>query len=407
MFGRKVCLFFLSLFLISALVFAGGSRQSGSGASSSGKKTVTFWFYMENQLQQEVLKKAIEGFNSSQNDIVAVSRYVPFADFKRQLSIGVVSAELPDIVIIDGPDHASYAAMGIFADVTGKIDISQYYDGPMASCSLDNKVYGVPFGSNCLALYYNKDMLNAAGVSVPGTWDELRDVARKLTSNRVRGIAFSSVQNEEGTFNFMPWLWSTGTNSFQINNPQGIRALTFVGDLVRDGSMPREAINWTQGDVNNQFIAGNIAMMVNGPWQIPTIRKEAPNLNWDVALIPRDAKFASVLGGENWAIINNDNAAASIEFIKYMSSPAVVRSYISEFGYIAARKDVATTQFQANDVMMKFTDQLQYANPRGPHARWPEISDAISLAFNEVITQAATPAQAAAKAQGTIDRIVR
>jgi multiple sugar transport system substrate-binding protein len=205
----------------------------------------------------------------------------------------------------------------------------------------------------------------------------------------------------------MPWLWSTGTNSFQINNPQGIRALTYVGDLVRDGSMPREAINWTQGDVLNQFMSGNIAMMINGPWQIPPLRRDAPNLNWDVALIPRDTKNASVLGGENWAIINNENAATSLEFIRYMSTPAVVRSYINDFGYIAARRDVASNQFTGDAAMTKFAEQLQYALPRGPHARWPEISDAISLAFNEVITQTSNAAQAAAKAQATIDRIVR
>jgi multiple sugar transport system substrate-binding protein len=407
MFSRKIILVLLGLFLVTAIVFAAGGKQSGSSASASGKKTVTFWFYMENRLQQEALKSGIDGFNRSQNEIEVVSRYIPFADFKKQLSIGVAASELPDIVIIDGPDHASYAAMGIFADVTGRIDVSQFYDGPMASCTLDNKIYGVPFGSNCLALYYNKDMLDAAGVSVPTNWDELRTAARRLTTNRVKGIAFCSVQNEEGTFNFMPWLWSTGTNSFQINNPQGIKALTYVSDLVRDGSMPREAINWTQGDVNNQFMAGNLAMMVNGPWQIPTIRKDAANLNWGVTLIPRDVKFASVLGGENWAIINNDNVAASLELIKYMTSPAVLRTYINEFGYIAARKDVASNQFPGDTIMEKFAEQLQYANPRGPHARWPEISDAISLAFNEVITQASNSAQAAAKAQATIDRIVR
>ena len=202
--GRKVIFVLLCLFLVSSLVFAGGGRQGGSSTPGSGKKTVTFWFYMENRLQQEALKSGIDSFNNSQNEIVAVSRYIPFADFKKQLSIGVTASELPDIVIIDGPDHASYASMGIFADVTGKIDVSQFYDGPMASCTLNNKVYGVPFGSNCLALYYNKAMLDAAGVAVPTTWDQLRDAARKLTTSRVKGIAFCSLQNEEGTFNFMP-----------------------------------------------------------------------------------------------------------------------------------------------------------------------------------------------------------
>ena len=149
----KVFLFLLCLLLVCTQVFAGGNRQSGSSAAGSGTKTITFWYYMENRIQQETLRTAVENFNKSQSGITVVSRYVPFADFKRQLSIGIVSTELPDFVIIDGPDHASYAAMGIFADITGKIDTSQYYDGPMASCTLNNKVYGVPFGSNCLALY--------------------------------------------------------------------------------------------------------------------------------------------------------------------------------------------------------------------------------------------------------------
>jgi len=405
--GRKVILVLLCLFLVSSLVFAGGGKQSGSSTPGSGKKTVTFWFYMENLLQQEALKKVIESFNNSQSEIVAVPRYVPFADFKKQLSIGATASELPDVVIMDNPDSASYAAMGIFADITGKIDVSQYYDGHLGSCKLNNKLYGVPFGSNCLALYYNKDMLTAANVKVPTTWDELRDAAKKLTTPRVKGFAFSALQNEEGTFGFLTWVWSTGTTSYQINNAQGIKALTFISDLVKDGSMPREAMNWTQGDTLHQFMPGNIAMMLNGPWQIPTLRKDAPNLNWDVALIPRDAVNVSGLGGENWHIINNNNVAASLEFIKYMTSPAVLRTYINEFGYIAARKDVATTQFQGDPIMTKFAEQVQYALPRGPHPRWPEISDAISLAFNEVMAQTSTPAQAAAKAQATIDRIVR
>lgn len=314
---------------------------------------------------------------------------------------------MPDIAIIDGPDHASYAAMGIFADITDKMDVSEYYEGPIDSCTLDGKLYGVPFGSNCLGLYYNEDMLKEANVEVPTTWDELREAAKALTKDNVTGLAFCSLQNEEGTFNFSPWLWSTGTDSFNIDNEQGIKALTFVSDLVKDGSMSKEVINWTQGDVMNQFISGNVAMMINGPWQIPTMREQAPDLNWNVSLIPKDAEFASVLGGENLGIIDNENVDDSLEVVEFLTSSDEVKGYIDEFGYIAARKDVAETQFQGDDQMKKFTEQMQYAQPRGPHANWPEISDAISLAFNEAITETSTPAEAAAKAQKTIDGIIK
>ncbi|MGE5614676.1 MAG: extracellular solute-binding protein [Bacillota bacterium] len=378
--------------------------------TASEKKELTLWYYWETEKHQQTLGRVIKEFNGSQGGSEVTARYIPFADFKKVLSIGAASTELPDIVIIDSPDHASYAAMGIFADLTDKLKdwdgLDQYYEGPINSCKLDGRLYGVPFGSNCLALYYNEDMLKEANCNVPTNWEELRDVAKKTTKNGVFGFAMCCLQNEEGTFNFMPWMWSTGTTSFEIDNPNGIKALTLVGDLIKDGSMSKEVINWTQGDVMNQFISGNIAMMINGPWQVPTMREQAPDLKWNVALIPKDAKNASVLGGENFAVIKGDNENEALEFVKFAADVNMLKSYIEDFGYIAARKDVAETQFTNDAIMKVFINQLQYAQPRGPHERWPEISNAISLAVNEVITGASTPEDAAKKAQNTINEIM-
>ena len=384
-------------------------------AAFAQQKTVTVWNYWENQIQQKTLARVCTDFNGSQGGINVVTKYIPFADFKKQLSIGAAAAELPDIAIIDNPDHASYSAMGIFADITDKLaswpDLKQYFEGPLNSCKLNGRLYGIPFGSNTLALYYNEDMLKAAGVKPPKNWDELKSVSLKLTRGTVHGFAISSLQNEEGTFGFLCFLWGSGNTSFQIDNANGIKALTLMRDLVASGGMPKEALNWTQGDVMNQFISGNLAMMVNGPWQIPTMRQQAPNLKWNVALLPVGNKPASDLGGENFAVVNGPNVDAALAFLKFVASPAEMKTYINSFGYIASRRDVAATQFTSdplNDPINKvFVQQLAVAQPRGPHPRWPEISDAISLAFNEAMTGVATPAAAAAKAQKTIDAIVK
>ena len=142
-----------------------------SGAFAQSKKTVTIWNYWETPKHQETLARVCEDFNSSQDKIKVVTKYIPFADFKKQLSIGAAASELPDIVIIDNPDHASYSAMGIFADITDKLaswpDLKQYFEGPLNSCKLNGRLYGIPFGSNCLSLYYNEDMLKAAGRQAP------------------------------------------------------------------------------------------------------------------------------------------------------------------------------------------------------------------------------------------------
>ena len=297
--------------------------------------------------------------------------------------------------------------MGIFEDITGKFDVSSYYEGAVNSCTIDGKLYGVPFGVNCLALYYNEDLLNAAGCSVPTTWDELLDTAKKLTTDSVTGLALCSVQNEEGTFNFVPWLWSTGTTSYEINNDKGIHALSYIQSLVESGAMSKECINWTQGDVMNQFISGNSAMLENGPWQIPTMQAEAPDLNWKVTLIPKDSQYASVLGGENYAVISGGNVDGALDFLTYATAEDQVKFLMEKFGYISADQKIAETQFEADSPYQPFVEELKYAMPRGPLADWPSVSDAISLAFNKVITGTATPEDAAAEAQTTIDGIVK
>ncbi len=383
-----------------------GTQADTTAAPAAEKKNIVLWYYWETESHQVALDKVIQQFNTSQANITVEAKYVPFADFKKQLSIGASASELPDMVIIDNPDHAAYAEMGIFADITGKIDLSGYYEGPVASCTLNDKLYGVPFGSNCLALFYNEDMLAAANCEVPTTWAELADVAKKTTTGSVSGLGFCSLQNEEGTFNFLPWLNMAGTTAYEINNEAGIKAITYVSDLVKNGAMTKEVINWTQGDTMNQFISGNLAMMINGPWQVPTMREQAPDLNWNVALIPTDGDYATGLGGENFAIIDNENQDASLEFIKFATDPEMIKTYIDAFGYISSCKDVAATQYQGDEVMQLFISDMEYAVARGPSAQWPEISDAISLAFNEAITGTSTPADAAAKAQTTIDGIV-
>ena len=404
---KKMISLLLALAMLATTLVGCGASEESAEVAAEESKSVTIWYYWETEGHQIALDKIIQDYNEAQDVYEVTAKYVPFADFKKQLSIGASADELPDLAILDSPDHASYANMGIFADITGKFDVSNYFEGTVNSCTIDGKLYGVPFGVNCLALYYNEDMLNAAGCSVPTTWDELMETAKALTTDTVTGLALCSIQNEEGTFNFTPWLWSTGATSYDINNENGIQALTFFKDMIEAGVMSKECINWTQRDVMNQFISGNVAMMENGPWQIAAMQEEAPDLNWKVTLIPKDEKYMSVLGGENYAVISGGNEAGALDFLTYATAEEQVKYMMGQLGYISADKTIADTQFEADSPYQPFVEQLEYAMPRGPLAEWPSVSDAISLAFNKVITGVATPEDAAAEAQATIDSIVK
>lgn len=377
--------------------------------SKEDKTTLVFWCYMEGETQIETLDWICKTFNESQDGIVVERQYVPFADFKKQLSIGMMAEKLPDIVVIDNPDHAAFAQMGIFADLTSHMsgwpEKDNYFPGPWKSTTLNGKNYGVPFTSNCLALFYNVEMLKQAGVDPPETWEELRTTTKKLTKKDVFGLGISAVRSEEGTFQFLPWLLSSGAKIDKLDSQQAISSYTILRDLVVDGSMPKEVISWTQADVEKQFAAGKLAMMVNGPWNIPEVKKDAPDLKWDVVKIPKEKVFSSVLGGENWAIVKGENSDKAWEFLKFAAQSEIVKESSVRFNMFPPRKDVAVDEaWTADPVMRVFMDEMQYAMPRGPHPKWPRISDAISTALQEVLTLAKTPEQAAKAAQVTVEK---
>jgi len=411
----------VSLLLLS-LVTACDSREKTpemtdgdtTVTSPQDKKHLKLWFYYEGKERFDKITALTNGFaKTKEGEKIEVEPvYIPFVEFKKRLSIGLASASLPDIVIMDSPDHAAYAAMGLFAEVTGRIkgwpDESQYYEGPWKSVTYKGKVYGVPLGSNNLALFYNQTLLDQDRIKPPTTWDELKVAAKKLSHNGVTGMGISALSNEEGTFQFMPWLHSAGADFDKIDSPAGIKAFSFLTDLVKNESMSRDIINWTQADLMKQFAAGKVALMVNGPWQIPELKKISPNLNYGITLLPKDKVNTTVLGGENIGVVNGENVDASLAFVRYVTSPEVNHAFVKSFGYFPARKDIAADIYWSYDSKLKvFTENMRYAQPRGPHPRWPEISNAISKALAKALTENESPEDAAKGAQDAIAKILK
>ena len=106
-------------------------------------------------------------------------------------------------------------------------------------------------------------------------------------------------------------MWSNGGDEKNIATPETAEALQLWVDLVKDGSASRSVVNWTQADVNDQFRAGNAAMMINGPWQFPVLNEDK-SLNYEVVPTPAPAAGETVvspLGGETWTVPETGDAA--------------------------------------------------------------------------------------------------
>ena len=379
----------------------GGGNQSTSGGA------FTWWDYYQGTGDNAV-NSMIQRYTKGHPSIKIKRQYVPFASFKQKLLQGATTGQLPDFVVIDDPDNASFAKLKVLTDLTqqikdwGKADL--FLDAPYKTTLWEGHNYGVPMVSNCIVLWYNKPFLQQAGVKPPTNWDELEQTAAALSKGGRHGLAVSGIQSEEGTFQWLPFLWQSGADIPTINSAGGKAALGLWVDMVKSGSMSRGILNWAQADVLAEFMHGRAAMMVNGPWQLPVIKAEAKNLDWGVTVLPKGKQSASVLGGENLAISTAcKNVDGAWRFIEWMEEPDNFKQLQIDTGNLPSQKQLLKDPYWSKDpVYSVFAQQLLVAKPRAYGPNYPKISDAIQKAMQAAISGQSSVDDALAKAQETI-----
>lgn len=376
-------------------------------STESGPVTLKWWDYFTLDNFQPGMNRLIKDIEAGVPDVRIERRSFPFAELERQITLGAISGDLPDLAIVDNVSMNTLGGSRLLADLTARVEkwgqADAYYKGPWSGCQVGGKTLGIPNNSNCLALYCNTRMLKAAGVEPPTTWDELAATAQKLTSGDRYGLALSAIKTEEGVFQFLPFLWQAGgdLDSFRT---YGATALSFLDELIAKGSLSEQCVGWTQQDANTRFLNQRAAMQINGPWQIPTLKKA--DFDWNVVALPRDKEAATCLGGENWVVMaSSKHVDKAWEVLEYTQRPSVLVPYLVSFGELPARKDLADRGSWASDPALRlFLSQLPLARPRQYGAHYAEASQAVAEAEQAALTGSASASAAARTAAVKIDK---
>lgn len=402
--------------LLGAVALATTSLLSLGSAMAQDEVTITIWSL--DDANQPALNLARE-FDELEPGIKVEYREIQFDDVVSEAMRAFATGQAPDIIAVDNPEHALFAARGAFLDITDRvanshvIDPANYFPGPLNSVTWDGKLYGVPKATNTIALYYNKDLYAKAGITEPPkTWDELVEVSRQLNdpANNVYGLAFSAKASEEGTFQFLPWAQMGGGGYDNINAPGAVKALEVWKTIMDEKLASPDTLTRGQWDSTGTFNSGNAAQVISGPWELNRMLEEA-QFDWGVALLPTETEGgarSSAMGDFNWAIFAStqhpDEAFKALEYFASQDD-----RLFPEFGQLPARSDVEIpeTGVALKDAALQvFLEQLQYAQARGPHPEWPKISKAIQDAIQQALTGQATPQAALDQAAATIDGIL-
>ncbi|ADB29251.1 extracellular solute-binding protein family 1 [Kribbella flavida DSM 17836] len=338
----------------------GGDEPEGA----SGKLTLWQYYGDPSSPTGKPLYDLVKKYDDARPDVTVDVRFIPYDDFNRTLLQSAAAKELPDVALIGAFDTATMASAGIVQDLGERVgewgQQDKYFKTSWATTQVEGKTYGIPHVADAYAVYYNKQLLQQAGVQPPTTWAEMETAAKKLTAQGRTGLAISGIEGPEGATVPIIRMLAAGASIDKVDSAEGRAGLDQLARMIKAGSISKGALTWNEEDAKNQFANGKAAMMINSATYVNILRKENPKLQWDVALLPKDRTGQTFLSAENLAIgATSTNPDGAWDLITWLQQPAELQSYLPVRNKLAARNDVPDS---SNDPVRKvFAQQLEEA----------------------------------------------
>ncbi len=253
------------------------SGASGAAVKAGAPQNVAFWGSWTSTDQVAQLNQQVAAFNKSQSKYKVT--YVPQGLVEAKLLTGLASGQVPDVVLWDRYQTSLYVPKGALASVDAmvkrdKVDLGQFYQQALGELKVKGQLYGLPLLVDNRSLFYNKTILDKAGVKPPTTWAELKAAAVKLTVHTGGKLTQAGFMlDDPGLFSM--WmaqadgimLNAAGTKT-AFNSPQGLEVLNFWKSLT-DAGVYKQGF----GAGVNAFAQGNAAMKYDGPWGLSDLNK--------------------------------------------------------------------------------------------------------------------------------------
>lgn len=249
-----------------------------------------------------------------------------------------------DVVLMDCIWPAEFAAAGFIMDVSDKVTDEMKKDiwpGALEAVTYQGKVYGMPWVNDVLFLYYNEEMLKAAGFdNPPKTWTELEQMSMTAKEKGIVEYPFIEFfsQDEGLTIAFAYYLFAFGGSFFDaenkpaFNSPEGLAALNYMVKGMKDGMYNPASLESTYEEVRHTFSQGTSLFSVNWAYQYNLANDEKESKiagKAKITILPGEKiPSATINGGMGLAVTSDSkHPSEAWEWIMHLSSKDVQKRY--------------------------------------------------------------------------------
>ncbi len=400
----------------------GGGTDEGVGGFSGGgydgpALTLAYWNGFTGG-DGPAMQSLVKSFNADEEPITVQPNTIEWADFYQRLPAAVQADKGPDVGVMHLDQLASNAARSVIVpldDLAEALGLSEEDFAPAVwePGIYDGQRYGVPLDVHTLAMYYNKEHFEKAGISEPPTDAASLDEACRKLQQAGYDTPFWMPNQWPAHLMFLSLLWQFGGEPYAEDGSEatfgseaGVQALTWMREQIDKGYSPDNV------DIDAQYVAfknGDNSITWDGIWQINDL--EASGLPYGIAPLP-------VIGNElaAWANSHNffmtsqaaddsDRSDAAKTFIGWMSEQS---ASWSDAGMIPARNSAREEEAFTGSVQYALAEQIDQLHFLPAVPGLGDVQpQTLEVAVNEAILGQQSPEDALAGAQSDATELMQ
>jgi N,N'-diacetylchitobiose transport system substrate-binding protein len=345
--------------LLTALVAAATLVAACAGGASNNNQgnapaTLTVWL-MNGSAPQSVVDGVNADFKAKHPNVTVDVQVQQWSDIGTKLDTAYAGSDVPDVVELGNTLVAKYAAAGALEDISGKKssfdNSSTWLQSLTDSCTLNGKLYCVPYYAGSRAIIYRKDLFQAAGVQPPTSMDDLLTVGKKLMDANASDPNFSALYFPgKYWYAALPFVWdyngdiatqSGGKWQGSLNSSGSQQGLAQLQTLV--STLSRADKTGDEAKQDQAFAQGHIAMIVANGWETGVItdaKSGNPALKDKLGAFPIPSHNAGqtapvFLGGSDLGIsAKSKNRALAQEWVQLLAGTKFQSQMVTVGGVI-------------------------------------------------------------------------
>ncbi|WP_202233265.1 ABC transporter substrate-binding protein [Actinacidiphila reveromycinica] len=326
-----------------------------------------------------------------------------------------------DVLNLDVAWTSEFAAAGWIEPLDrGRLPLSHLLPSVTSTATFHGQLYAMPYVTNAGLLYYRKDILAKAGVSPPRTWAQLSDDARTIAPRYgLQGYAGQLLPYEGLTVNVTEAVQSAGGTilgdegrTVDVDSPAARAGLAFLVDGVRQGWIPKAALNFKEEESRRDFQAGHLLFLRNWPYVYDEANAAGSAVAGNVGVVPlpgENGPGTGVLGGSDLAVnVHSRHPQTARDLLAYLSSEGVQRQVLTEGSlapvWASLYSDPALVRRYPYLPVLK--QSVDSAVPRPKSAHYDQVSLAVAGITSEALRGHLTVDEASARLARELTAIV-